>query len=91
MSLDPPNSRFARNMKSVVNWISDHKPLVGEEGSFVYHTDDLVSLSNGQEYGWLDGAVKKSLEWVLPGKIMKVWCHLLRGETSLLFCVLRNG
>ena len=59
-----------------MNWIQDHKPLVSEENSFAHHRDDLVSLSNEREYGWLDGAVEESLDWVLPGRIMKVWYHL---------------
>lgn len=75
-SLDPPDSRIIRNVKSVMNWISDVKPLVREEGLFVYHTDDLVSLSNGQEYGWLDGAVEQSLDWILPRNIMNVRYNL---------------
>ena len=34
--------------------------------------DDFVSLSNGQESGWLDGAILEFLRWILPGKLMIV-------------------
>ena len=34
--------------------------------------DDLVSLSNGQESGWLDMTVEDTLAYILPVKLMKV-------------------
>lgn len=55
-----------------MDWIQDHKPLVPGELSFMKHKDDFVALSDGQECGWLDGVVEDTLNWCLPGRLMKV-------------------
>jgi len=61
-----------RDLKSFVNWIWDHKPLSREESAFLKHTDDFVAISNGQEWGWLDGVVEDTFTACLPQNIMKV-------------------
>ena len=69
MSLKSPTSR---NVKSFLQWIQDHKPLVQGELTFRKHKDDFVALADGQEYGWLDGVVEDTLFWCLPSRLMKV-------------------
>ena len=72
-SLDIPDSRIIRNIQSVGLWITHTKPLVKEEASWLTrHTDDLVSLSNAREYGWLDTAVEDTLWRILPRPLAKV-------------------
>lgn len=73
VSLDAPNSRIIRNVQSLGNWIQNHKPLVEQESWLLDHKDDLVSLSDGQEYGWIDAVVEEI--WssrFLPRDLIKV-------------------
>ena len=72
VSLKAPS---ARNVKSFMDWIQDHKPLVQGELTFRKHKDDFVALADGQECGWLDGVVEDTMSWCLPGEIMKVRPH----------------
>ena len=69
VSLKAPCSR---NVKSFMDWIQDHKPLVQGESTFLKHKDDFVALADGQECGWLDGVVEDTLDWFLPNKMMRV-------------------
>ena len=71
-SLDIPNSRVLRNVQSFQNWIQNNKPLVQSESWFLHQKHDLVCLSDGQEYGWLDGAIENTLAWALPRWLMMV-------------------
>ena len=71
-SLDEPDSRTVRNVQSLENWFSDHMPLVHSESWLLDHKDDLVCLSNGREYGWLDVAIEDTMNRVLPRRVMKV-------------------
>ena len=73
VSLDRPNSRIIRNVQSVRNWIKDHRPLVNQESWILHHRDDLVSLSDGQEYGWIDAVVEDFLSSrILPRNLINV-------------------
>ena len=71
-SLDVPDSRVLRNVQSFGNWIHNHQPLASSESWLVHHKHDLVCLSNGREYGWLDGAIENSLFVALPRRLIKV-------------------
>lgn len=71
-SLDVPDSRILRNVQSFETWVRNSRPLVPSESWLLKHRDDLVSLSNGQEYGWLDAAIEEACDWVLPRRLMKV-------------------
>ncbi len=74
VSLDAPDSRIIRNVQSFVGWIQDHRPLVSQESSgLLKNRDDLVSLSDGQEYGWIDTVVEEILSSrILPRNLIKV-------------------
>ena len=61
----------SRNLRSFIDWITDHKPLTAEESTFLSHSDDFVALSDGQENGWLDGVVEDALNFCLPGNLMR--------------------
>ena len=82
VSLKAPNFR---NTKSFMAWIQDHKPLVPSELTFRKHKDDFVALADGQECGWLDGAVEDSLDWCLPRKLVRV-----RSRMTDFFCLGRS-
>jgi hypothetical protein len=49
---------------SVETFMYNDKPLVEEEGSFVYRKEDLVTLRPGREHAWLDSTVEKVLRVV---------------------------
>ena len=66
----------ARNVRSFMDWIQDHKPLTKEESKFLEHKDDFVALSDGQENGWLDGLVEDTLNFCLPDNLMRVRYHI---------------
>jgi len=53
----PSSSEFA----SVENFMNNEKPLIQEEGSFVYRKEDLVTLRPGREHAWLDSTVERLL------------------------------
>ena len=71
-SLDVPDSRTVRNVQSLQDWFRDHKPVVLSESWFLGHNDDLICLSDGREYGWLDVVIEDTLNMVLPRRVMKV-------------------
>jgi hypothetical protein len=41
--------------------MNNDKPLVEEEGSFIYRKEDLITLRPGREHAWLDTGVEKVL------------------------------
>jgi len=47
--------------KSVETYINNNKPLVEDEGSYIYRKEDLVTLRAGREHAWLDTWVEKFL------------------------------
>jgi hypothetical protein len=49
---------------SVETFMNNEKPLVEEEGSFIYRKEDLVTLRPGREHAWLDSTVEKVLRIV---------------------------
>ena len=63
LSLTAPTPR---NLQSFVNWMQNEAPLTQEESDFLEHQDDFVSLTSGQEAGWLDGKIEDALKWCLP-------------------------
>ena len=71
-SLDVPNSRTLRNVQSLQGWFRNNKPVVESESWFLGHNDDLICLSDGREYGWLDVVIEDTLDMILPRRIMKV-------------------
>lgn len=55
-------SRPARaSYESVVNYVSDRKPAVFDERSWVYWKEDMVTLRPGREHAWLDTGLERIL------------------------------
>ena len=54
-SIGPPTER---NHFSLFNWIWNRQPLVPSERDFIFHKDDFVTLSSGQENSWLEARVE---------------------------------
>jgi hypothetical protein len=49
---------------SVENFMNNERPLVEDEGSFIYRKEDLVTLRPGREHAWLDSTIEKVLRVV---------------------------
>ena len=48
--------------RSVETYIHNNKPLVEDEGSYIYRKEDMVTLRAGREHAWLDTWVEKLLK-----------------------------
>jgi hypothetical protein len=73
----PANSEY----KSVETHIHNTKPLVREEGSFIYHKDDFVTLRPGREHAWLDSSIEKMLR-LLNCKLIEVSREMVPSESG---------
>jgi hypothetical protein len=69
---------------SVETFMNNEKPLVEEEGSFVYRKEDLVTLRPGREHAWLDSTVEKALRTVDCSMIQA--SHVDRIPCTLMIC-----
>lgn len=47
-----------RHQSTVFMCISEHDNMIGSEGSFIYRSDDLASISLQAEHSWLNGVVE---------------------------------
>lgn len=59
MALNRPASS---DYESVVNYVSDRRPVIADERSFVYHKEDMVTLRPGREHAWLDAGIERVLK-----------------------------
>jgi hypothetical protein len=73
MSFNKPSDSEYR---SVETYIHNTKPLVKQEGSFIYHKEDFVTLRPGREHAWLDSSIEKLLR-LLNCKLTKVSCEVV--------------
>ena len=55
------NKAPMRDQKSIQNYMEKHASLVEEERSFVYDTEDLITLRPGRDCSIVDAFVEKSL------------------------------
>ena len=55
------NKAPMRDQKSVRNYMENHACLVEEEASFVYDTEDLITLRPGRDCSIVDAFVEKML------------------------------
>ena len=69
---------------SVETFMNNEKPLVEEEGSFIYRKEDLVTLRPGREHAWLDSTVEKVLRVVDCSMIQA--SHVDRITCTLMIC-----
>lgn len=67
------NKAPMRDQKSIQNYMENHASLVEEEASFVYDTEDLVTLRPGRDCSIVDAIVEKSLR-VCDCKALQVSC-----------------
>ena len=58
MSFNKPGSG---DYRSVETYINNNKPLVEDEGSYIYLKEDIVTLRAGREHAWLDTGVERML------------------------------
>jgi len=65
------NKPSARDYKSVHNYLTFTKPLLEADGSFIKHTEDLITLRPGRESAWVDTLVERVLK-TLPYKPTQV-------------------
>lgn len=62
-----------RNHTSAVNFIEDLQPLAEQDREFIYHKEDLVTLTDELEHMWLDSAIEHVLKWkMIRYKLIKV-------------------
>jgi len=59
---------------SVENFINNQKPVRGEEYSFIYCKEDLVTLHPGREHAWLDTQVEKLLKLFDGPLVQRLFC-----------------
>jgi hypothetical protein len=69
---------------SVETFMNNEKPLVEEEGSFIYRKEDLVTLRPGREHAWLDSTVEKVLRvadcsMIQARRVDRITCTLMIG------------
>lgn len=55
------NKPAPSDYSSVETYINNNKPLVEDEGSYIYWKEDLVTLRAGREHAWLDTWAEKLL------------------------------
>ena len=60
-----------RSYKTYLDYILNEKPLCREEYDYIFHKDDIISLSADSENGWLEPAVAM-ITMILPHYAMKV-------------------
>lgn len=59
----------AWNIKSVLNWVRDEKPLLRKENEFLENAEDFIALADSRGVSLLDLAIRRSLGWCLPRSV----------------------
>ena len=58
MSLNQPASS---DYASVLNYVSDRRPVAASERAWVYWKHDMVTLKSNAERSWLDAGIERLL------------------------------
>src|SRR5436305_15101947 len=92
MSFNRPSES---DYKSVVTYMSNNKPLLQEDASWIYSKEDMITLRAGRDHAWLDDGIERLLKWfhcdIIEVSYHQTFMRLNLVLTSFIVFVLLSG
>ncbi|KAL9105913.1 MAG: hypothetical protein Q9227_008972 [Pyrenula ochraceoflavens] len=68
------NRPASSDYQSVVNYVSDQRPVATAERAWVYWKEDMITLRPGREHAWLDSGIEHILKWLHCSAVEYLFC-----------------